>query len=117
MTAVAMRCVGHGARGPLWDVLLNGERIVSRSVDPEHDAARALLGRGITGPFVTMDDSGRVRMRFADIERAAGQCVVERRAGGLSVGPWKPFSRSAIEPPGDFDGAAGVGALAGRKAA
>ena len=38
-----------------YDVLLNGEILVSNSRDPEHDLARALLARGIKGAAEVVD--------------------------------------------------------------
>jgi len=58
-----------------YDVQLNGVTIVADSRDPEHDAARALLARGITGPATVFD--GRPRTIIPDIEKAAGYCTKE----------------------------------------
>jgi hypothetical protein len=56
-------------------VLLGGEIIVSNSRDPEHDLARALLGRGITGVVEVIDGkTGKPRSRV-NIEQAAKLCV------------------------------------------
>lgn len=58
--------------GGAYAVTLGEEIIVARSRAPERDAARALLLRGFTGPFETTDcQTGRTRMRFPDIARAA----------------------------------------------
>ena len=51
------------ARPGRYDVRLCEEVIVRGSRDPEHDAARALLARGITGPMTTMRANGMVCMR------------------------------------------------------
>jgi hypothetical protein len=75
-----------------WDAFLAGERIVSASRDPEHDAARALLARGMAGPFETAHADGRPRMRFASIEATAGRMVSEEGLRGLKLRRWKPFS-------------------------
>lgn len=39
----------HGRDKYLYDCILNGEVLVTSSHDPEHDMARALQARGITG--------------------------------------------------------------------
>jgi hypothetical protein len=73
-----------------WDGLLDGERIIDGSRDPEHDSARVLVARGITGTAATIDAStGATRMRFG-IERFASTCTVER-ANGLSIERWRPM--------------------------
>jgi hypothetical protein len=59
-----------------YDVQLDGVTIVADSRDPEHDAARALLARGITGT-ATVFDGGKARTVIPDIEKAAGYCTKE----------------------------------------
>ena len=56
---------------------------------PEHDAARALLARGITGTMQTVDEAGNVRMRL-DIEKVA-QLAVREDDAGLRIVKWRPF--------------------------
>jgi len=68
--------------GYRYDVLLDGEVILSRSRDPEYDTARVLHARGLRGRFRTIDfKTGRARM-ILDIEKAAELCVVERPSKG-----------------------------------
>ena len=78
-----------------YDVRLGDEIIVKSSRDPEHDAARALLARGIVGRMTTLDVDGNVRMHFV-IEKAAGQTVAENDRG-LGLQRWKPFPVHAVE--------------------
>jgi hypothetical protein len=47
-----------------FDVLLDGETIVSNSRDPEHNLARALLARGIRG-IVEVRDGGTGKLVLA----------------------------------------------------
>lgn len=74
----------------MFSVTWRGRELL-RSRDPEHDAARALLAKGITGTL-------RVRWRGAahdasrvDIERAARRSVRETRGEGPKFAPWKVF--------------------------
>ncbi len=68
--------------GYRYDVLLDGEVIVHRSRDPEHDAAHVLQARGLRGRFRTIDfRTGRPRMEL-DIERTAGLCTIDRADKG-----------------------------------
>jgi hypothetical protein len=81
-----------GSNGYRYTVTLDGEEIVTLGRDPEHEAARACLARGITGRLELVDaNTGMVRTRF-DIERAAKLTVVERDAGGLRFEKYRPFS-------------------------
>ena len=79
--------------GYRYYLILAGETIVSRSRDPEHDAARVLHGRGLGGKFRTIDfNTGRPRM-ILDIGKAARLRVVERDDGGPpAVVPDRPLS-------------------------
>ena len=66
--------------GYRYSVIFRGELLVDRSRDPECDAARALVAKGITGRL-TMLDGKRGRPRTViDIDRAA-QAL---REGGTS---------------------------------
>ena len=74
------------------DVLLDGDVIVRRSRDPEHDAARVLHARGLHGQFRTIDfRTGRPRM-ILDIEKAARLRTVERNDTGLVVVAYRAMS-------------------------
>jgi hypothetical protein len=58
--------------GRAWSVEFDGEIIIANSRDPEFDAARVLLARGITGSFTVVDGETRQpRLIVRDIERAA----------------------------------------------
>lgn len=79
---------GYGDRGALCNVRLAGLLIVTRSADPEFDAARALLERGLSGPFETIGADGQPRMRFASIEIAARWCMSDERRDGPRLRRW-----------------------------
>jgi hypothetical protein len=65
-----------------YNVTFGAETIVSRSHNPEHDAARALAGRGVTGGMVTLDPvTRRPRMVFPDIKEMAGWIIEEGERG------------------------------------
>jgi hypothetical protein len=74
-----------GKAGYLYNVTLDGDLIVERSRDPETDAARALIARGITGTggMVEMRDGKTNRVRSViNVERAAKlRCAEENRDG------------------------------------
>jgi hypothetical protein len=89
LTDVLLRPLACGRRGQKYAVLWHGELIVSASLDPEHDAARALLARGITGTMRTVDKAGAVRV-LLDVQKAAKLTVREDDAG-LRIVKWRPF--------------------------
>lgn len=71
-------------------VTFEGEQLLT-SADPEHDACRALLARGITGTLVTRWKGAAHDAMRLDIERAAGFRTVDARKDGPRTAPWRPF--------------------------
>ena len=60
-----------------YAVVFDGERIVTGSRDPEPDAARALLARGVTGKLVMLDGKTHRPRTIINIARAAKLRTVE----------------------------------------
>ena len=86
-----------GRDGYHYSVICRGELIVDRSRDPECDAARALLARGITGKLTMLDGkTGRPRT-IVDVEKAAKGPRYRRRPGWPQVSPCGP-GRLIIQP-------------------
>ena len=83
------------ARPDRYDVQLDDEVVVRGSRDPEHDAARALLARGIVGPMTTTRANGVPCMYFASIEDTARLTVMET-AKGFEVRRWKAFAAPPV---------------------
>src|SRR5262245_22734279 len=75
-----------GRAGYVYSIIFGGELLISRSRDPEYDAARALAAKGITGRLTLLDGkTGRPRCTL-DIEKAARFSVREdRRKGPMFV--------------------------------
>ena len=72
--------------GYRYSVIFDGKLLVEHSSDPECDAARALLAKGITGTLTLLDGkTGRPRI-VIDIERLAKLCVKE---GPLRFAPYE----------------------------
>ena len=63
-----------GRDGYRYSVICRGELIVEHSRDPECDAARALLARGITGHLTMLDGKTGIPRTIINIEKAA-QCT------------------------------------------
>ena len=83
-----------GRDGYRYSVICRGELIVDRSRDPECDAARALLARGITGKLTMLDGkTGKPRI-IVDIEKAAKVRVSEESRDGLRFRPVDPANSS-----------------------
>ena len=75
-----------GRDGYHYSVICRGKLLVERSNDPECDAARALLAKGITGKLTMLDGKSGMPRTVIDIERAARLCVKE---GPLRFAPYE----------------------------
>ena len=87
--------------GYRYSVIFRGELLVDRSRDPECDAARALVAKGIAGRLTMLDGKSKHRI-VIDIERAAQLCVKE---GPLRFAPYE--SRPDAPQTAETDEAAG----------
>ena len=77
-----------------YDVLFDGDLIVTDSRDPEHDLARALLARGLTGTVTLIDGKTGKPRTHINIEKAAPWCV----GSNLERYRWKGAERSDYSP-------------------
>lgn len=66
-----------GKAGYVYSDICEGKLLVDRSRDPEHDAARALLAKGITGKLCLCDGKTGVPRTIIDIKGAAELTVKE----------------------------------------
>ena len=78
-----------------YSVAFDGDLIVEGSRDPEHDLARALLARGLTGKVTMLDANTGKPRTVIDIERAAKLTVEENRRFGPRFAKWKPYPEMA----------------------
>jgi hypothetical protein len=74
-----------------YGVEFDGDLIVEGSRDPEHDLARALLARGLTGKVTMLDANTGMPRTIIDIEKAAKLTVEENSSYGPRVRKWKPM--------------------------
>jgi hypothetical protein len=66
-----------------YSVEFDGDLIVEGSRDPEHDLARALLARGLTGKVTMLDANTGKPRTIIDIEKAAKLTMSEESRDGL----------------------------------
>ena len=69
----------------IYCVEFDGELIVVGSRDPEHDLARALLARGLTGKVTMLDAKTGKPRTVIDIAKAAELCVSEESRDGHRI--------------------------------
>ncbi len=80
----------RGERGQHYRVHHAGEVLIEDCWNPEYDAARALLAKGVTGKVEVW--RGDQHASTIDVEVAAGLTVVENANSGPRLAPWVPFS-------------------------
>ena len=83
-----------------WDVFFDGDRIVNRSSDPAHDAARWLRDHGYRGQMETVGEDSMVRMRYPDLIATAEWTVGDRRSGGFYRCRHRAYGQHAQEAAG-----------------
>jgi hypothetical protein len=76
----------------LYDVVFEGETIISNSRVPECDASRVLLARGITGRLTILDGKTGKPRTIIDIEKAAKLTVLESERRCPMFAKWRPFN-------------------------
>ena len=82
-----------------YDVEFDGDLIVQGSRDPDHDLARALLARGLTGKVTIFDGVTGKPRTIVNIENAAKWCV----GSNLDRYLWKPRESGNSRPPAAED--------------
>ena len=86
-----------GRTGYYYSVLYDGKLLVERSRDPETDAARALLAKGITGKLTLCDGKTGAPRTVINIERAAKLATKEGPLRFEKIGASLPNSLHSPE--------------------
>lgn len=92
ITRIEIERVSTGQRGPLFKVTLAGEIIVASSRNPEFDACRVLLARGVTGTLVSRHAGQSYDAMRVKIEIGAALTTSEDVSGRLRFAKWQPYS-------------------------
>lgn len=91
---IAPAKLGQKQRFVVW---WRGEVLLAAR-DPEHEACRALLAKGITGTLRVRWKGAAHDASVLDIEIGAGRTTRENDKQSPRIGPWTPFWR---EEPGE----------------
>jgi hypothetical protein len=91
---IEVQIIRYGVRGPVYRVMYAGE-VLLEHWNPEFEACRALLARGITGKLETWRPGGSFPAQILDIESAAKLTVEESDTVSVRIVPWKPFAAGA----------------------
>ena len=83
-----------GRTGYVYSVICEGQLLVERSRDPECDAARALVAKGITGELTLLDGKTGSPRTIINIEKAAQRTCTEGPHGPRS----RPYPMQAAAP-------------------
>jgi len=81
----------RGSRGQRYRVLYQGEALIESARNPEHDACRALLARGITGTLEVWHRGASHAGSRIDIACGA-KWTVRETEHGLILAPWVPWT-------------------------
>jgi hypothetical protein len=91
---IDVQIIRYGVRGPIYLVMYAGD-VLLEHWNPEFEACRALLARGITGKLETWRPGGTHPALILDIEKAAKLTVEESDSVRVRIVPWKPFAVGA----------------------
>jgi hypothetical protein len=94
---VELRPVGRGKRGTRYEVRYCGDVLIASTADPEFNACRALLARGIKGRLTTRWAGTSVTAMTMDIE-AGAKLRTSERADGLRTVAYVPLEVTAHSP-------------------
>jgi len=92
--------------GYRYKVIHQGHTLIEDTSNPEYDACRALLAKGITGQLVTY--RGETPCMVLDIEKGAEITILETSTSGprkVKYRPWQsPCDLASLAPPGCWSG-------------
>jgi hypothetical protein len=91
---IDVQIIRYGVRGPVYRVIYADE-VLLEHWNPEFEASRALLGRGITGKLETWRPGRTYPALILDIEKAAKLTVKETTAESVRIVSWMPFAADA----------------------
>jgi hypothetical protein len=87
----------YTSTGARYRVTYLGAVLIESAGDPEFEACRALLGRGITGTLVTYSPGSSVLRMRVDIEQGAKLTTIENAKDGPRTARYRPHPSSAQE--------------------
>lgn len=94
---IVLERVSIGARGSRYRLWHDGAALIESSRDPEFDACRALLARGIVGTLHTRHRGRQTVCLVLDIEKGAMARTNESERSGPRFGRWQPFDLPGSE--------------------
>jgi hypothetical protein len=87
----------YTSTGARYRVTYLGATLIESARDPEFEACRVLLARGITGTLVTYGPGGSVPRMRVNIEQGAKLTTVEKANDGPRYVRYRPHPSSARE--------------------
>ena len=80
----------YRSTGARYRVTYLGETLVESARDPEFEACRALLAKGVTGTMVTYSHGSSVPRLRVDIEKGAKLATIDNANDGPRFGRYRP---------------------------
>ena len=84
----------YTSTGARYRVTYLGETLIESARDPEFEACRALLAKGITGTLVTYSPGSSVPRMRVDIEKGAKLTTIDNATEGPRIGRYRPHPTS-----------------------
>jgi hypothetical protein len=78
-----------------------GKTLIESARDPEFEACRALLARGVTGTLVTYNPGSSVARMRIDIAKGAQLMTIDNAEVGPRVGRYRPHPKSSDRDDGE----------------
>jgi hypothetical protein len=94
---VDIRRTHYTSTGARFRVTYLGATLIESAGDPEFEARRALLARGITGTLVTYSPGGSMARVRVDIEKGAKLTTIENDKDGPRFARYRPHPSSTRE--------------------
>jgi hypothetical protein len=80
----------YRSTGARYRVTYLGETLVESARDPEFEACRALIAKGVTGTLVTYSPGSSVPSMKVDIEKGAKLMTIDNATEGPRTGRYRP---------------------------
>jgi hypothetical protein len=82
----------YRSTGARYRVTYLGETLIESARDPEFEACRALLAKGISGTLVTYSPGSSVPRMKVDIEKGAKLATIDSASDGPRIGRYRPHA-------------------------
>jgi len=91
----------HTSAGSRYRVIFRGETLLETTRDPEFEACRVLLARGVKGTLASYWAGSSVHSMIVDIEKGATLAAIENDKDGPRIGRYRRHPNSTEDDDAD----------------